>query len=76
MGEYRFQDGWIDKCPSYRVRRASRWREIPDFTAIADRLRQVAGEEGVLVIKELHGRLVAAEDVKRLDRCAGQHRNI
>ena len=50
------------------------WREIPDFTTIADGLRQVAGEEGVLVIEELHRRLVTAEDVKRLDCYRHQQR--
>jgi hypothetical protein len=40
---------------------------IPDFAAIADGLGQVGGEEGVLVIEELHSRLVTAKNIKRLD---------
>jgi len=49
-------------------------RELPDFTTVADGLGQVAGEEGVLVIEEFHGRLVTAEDVKRLDCYRHQQR--
>jgi len=59
-------DGLINALPIESDKRPLR-REIPDFTAIADGLRQVAGEEGVLVIEELHRRLVTAEDVKRLN---------
>ena len=49
-------------------------RELPDFTTVADGLGQVAGEEGVLVIEEFHGRLVTAEDVECLDGYPDQRR--
>jgi hypothetical protein len=40
---------------------------LPDFAAVADGLGQVGGEEGVLVVEELHSRLVTAKNIKRLD---------
>jgi hypothetical protein len=41
--------------------------ELPNFAAVADGLGQIGGEEGVLVVEELHGRLVTAKNVKRLN---------
>jgi hypothetical protein len=40
---------------------------LPNFAAVADCLGQVGGEEGVLVVEELHSRLVTAKNIKRLD---------
>jgi hypothetical protein len=41
--------------------------DIPNFGAVSNGLRQIGGEEGILVVEIFHRRFVTAEDIKRLD---------